>query len=128
MKDIEKKKKEAWEKYLSEYSGADYLDKIDFEHGFYSGVEAMQAEVDDIQRQNEDCWDTISQMMESLKDTLKLKQQNKKMRECLEFYASSKNWEAIIGHTKWMSNLKIEDCAFLNCGGGRARALLKELE
>jgi len=39
----------------------------------------------------------------------------------LEFYAARENWEVIVGHTKWASNLNKQDCALLNCGGGRAR-------
>lgn len=49
---------------------------------------------------------------------------NDRMRAALEFYADSKNWERIEGHTKWASNLKVQDCALLNCGGGRARLAL----
>lgn len=55
-----------------------------------------------------------------------LQEQLKAMREGLEFYADKNNWEKIEGHTTWASNLKIKDCAFLNCGGGRARKLLEE--
>lgn len=58
----------------------------------------------------------------------KLKEQIEKMKECLEFYARVSNWESIVGHTKFMSNLKVEDCAFFNCGGGRARLILEEMK
>lgn len=48
----------------------------------------------------------------------------KEAREALEFYADKNNWENVLGHTTWNSNLKEQDCAFLNCGGGRARKVL----
>lgn len=46
----------------------------------------------------------------------------------LGFYADRKNWERIAGHTKWASNLNTQDCAMLNCGGGRARLTLTSLK
>jgi hypothetical protein len=61
----------------------------------------------------------------------KIKKQEKiieLLKESNEFYANSKNWESIVGHTRWMSNLSIEDCALLNCGGGRARVAIKKVE
>ena len=48
--------------------------------------------------------------------------------DALEFYADIKNWEKIEGHTKWASNLMVEDCSLYNCGGGRAREALKGWE
>ena len=48
--------------------------------------------------------------------------------EALKFYADRDNWENIAGHTKWASNLKVQDCAMLNCGGGRARLALQKFE
>ena len=50
------------------------------------------------------------------------------MAKALEFYANKDNWEHIIGHTKWASNLRIEDCAFLNCGGGIARLAKNQVD
>jgi len=41
--------------------------------------------------------------------------------EAVGFYASTEHWEYIPGHTKWCSNLNVEDCAMYNAGGGRAR-------
>lgn len=49
-------------------------------------------------------------------------------RDALAFYADRNNWERIEGHTKWASNLNKPDCAMLNCGGGRARLALAELD
>jgi hypothetical protein len=45
--------------------------------------------------------------------------------KALAFYADHTNWERIEGHTQWASNLKVQDCALLNCGGGRARLALQ---
>jgi hypothetical protein len=50
------------------------------------------------------------------------------LKEALGFYADTKNWEGISGHTRFMSNLKITDCAYFNCGGGRARLALKKVQ
>ncbi len=48
------------------------------------------------------------------------------MRDALKFYGDKHNWEGIPGHTKWASNLKAQDCALLNCGGGRARLVIEK--
>lgn len=61
-------------------------------------------------------------------EVVRLESQNKKLIEALEFYANKNNWEAIPGHTRFMSSLKIEDCAFYNCGGGRARLVLEDIK
>lgn len=48
--------------------------------------------------------------------------------EALEFYADRTNWERIDGHTRWSSNLKIQDWALYNTGGGRARLALAKIQ
>lgn len=60
------------------------------------------------------------------KEIEEIKKKLEKADGVIKFYADKNNWEAIAGHTKFMSNLKVDDCAFLNCGGGMARAYLKE--
>jgi hypothetical protein len=55
-------------------------------------------------------------------------QQIKILKDALEFYADTGNWELVLGHTRWRSNLKVTDCALFNTGGGRARMALKALE
>lgn len=47
------------------------------------------------------------------------------LTEALEFYADKNNWEKIDGNSLWASNLKIQDCAYFNAGGGRARKALE---
>lgn len=64
-------------------------------------------------------------LLECGKENVRLKEENERMRKALEFYANKDNWGKIQGHTTWASNLKIDDCAFFNTGGGRARAALK---
>lgn len=49
-------------------------------------------------------------------------------KEALQVYGKKGNWEYIEGHTNWASNLKIQDCAMYNCGGGAARKALAALE
>lgn len=52
------------------------------------------------------------------------REQSKVLIEALKYYADRHNWERIEGHTAWASNLNNQDCAMLNCGGGRARLAL----
>ena len=52
---------------------------------------------------------------------------NSKLVEALKFYADKENWSRATGN-KVANILNKDDFAMLNCGGGRARIVLKELE
>jgi hypothetical protein len=54
--------------------------------------------------------------------------------EGLEFYADRNNWMRSwitygenISPSQWADKLKVQDCAMLNCGGGRARLTLASI-
>jgi len=52
--------------------------------------------------------------------------------EVLGFYAEVKNWTLPMSVVRgavgsWRNTLAVEDCAFFNAGGGRARQAIKEL-
>lgn len=55
------------------------------------------------------------------------------LKEALSFYANKSNWMRSwitngeeIAASQWADKLKIQDCALLNCGGGRARLALSK--
>lgn len=60
-------------------------------------------------------------------------ERTKKLVEALEWYANRENWirSYIFPHgepaiSPWADKLKHQDCAMINCGGGRARLALME--
>lgn len=61
----------------------------------------------------------------------KLQQENAELKKQLEsargvigFYGDKFNWKRSL-ESKWADTLKDQDCAYLNCGGGRARKWLE---
>lgn len=84
------------------------------------------------------CADAVRKVraaFDSLKEKLEAAEKmNKIYEEALEWYADRKNWmRSWIGAhngevipAPWADKLKEQDCAMLNCGGGRARLALSE--
>ena len=55
------------------------------------------------------------------------REENAKLKDALKWYADRNNWKRSL-ESKWADTLVNQDCALLNCGGGRARIALKECE
>lgn len=87
---------------------------------------AMKSEIERLKGHFDNC---------SSEKIVTLNLENTRLREALEFYADSKNWMRSwitngedIKPAAWADKLKVEDCALLNCGGGRARKALSGKE
>lgn len=73
---------------------------------------------------------SIKRLREELAES---KKQISELVEALGFYADKNNWMRSwitngedIKAAAWADKLKVEDCAMLNCGGGRARLALSK--
>lgn len=104
---------------------------------YASQFDQMKAQVDEIKQANVELGEENFKLRQEIERITKLLYETEessanqyeraeRYEKALQFYANKDIWERIEGHTRWASNLKVDDCALLNCGGGRARLALKE--